>query len=135
MERNPGIKRQLDNWALWINSGNSVGTGYPRKVNFIRIAHSHDGDATPVDAVEASKMDDAIKSLIGKHSHLHVTIMHYYRDSKEIKDVALCMIKSPSTIKTYLCQADALLEAWLQAESRGKRGLPVQTPAQHQGKH
>lgn len=132
MERNCGIKRQLDNWSHWVNSGNSVGTGYPRNVNFIRISHSHDGDATPVDAVEASKMDDAIKSLIGKHSHLHMTIMHHYRDLKEIKQVAQLMLKSPSTIKLYLCQADALLEQWVQTDSRGKRGVDrgvVHTPA------
>lgn len=129
MQRNEGIKDQLENWSRWVNGGNSMGTGYPRKVNFIRIAHSHNGDATPVDAVLANKMDDAIKSLIGKHSYLHITIMHHYRDSREIKDVARLMLKSPSTIKAYLCQADVLLELWLQADSRGKRGVPVQAPA------
>lgn len=128
MQRIDGIKRELDNWALWVNSGNSVGTGYPRKVNFIRIAASRmDGDAVPVDAVLAAKMHDAIKSLIGKHSHLHVTIIHHYQHSREIKQVAALMLKSPSTIKTYLCQADALLEAWLQADSRGKRGIGTQS--------
>jgi hypothetical protein len=132
MQRNPGIKRQLENWSRWINSGNALGTGYPRKVNFIRIAASHDADATPVDAVEASKMDDAIKSLIGTQSHLHVAIIHHYRDNREIKQVAQFMRQSPSTVKNYLCQADVLLEQWLQAQSRGKRGVErsaVHTPA------
>lgn len=123
MQRDEGIKRQLEQWSLWINSGNGVGTGYPRKVNFVRLAPSHGSDAIPVDAVEASKMDDAIKSLIGRHSHLHLTIMHHYRHNREIKDVALYMIKSPSTIKLYLCQADLLLAEWLTNESRSKRGL------------
>lgn len=132
MERNPGIKRQLENWSRWINSGNALGTGYPRKVNFIRVAASHNDGADPVDAVEAGKMNDAIKSLIGKHSYLHMTIMHHYRDLKEIKQVAQLMRKSPSTIKLWLCQSDALLEQWLQNESRGKRGVErsaVHTPA------
>lgn len=125
MQRNDGIERQLNNWSRWVNSGNSVGTGYPRKVSFIRTAPGHGGDAIPVDAVMAVKMDDAIKSLIGRHSHLHVVIMHHYRDLREIKQVAARMLKAESTIRQYLCQADVLLERWLQEESRKKRFEPV----------
>lgn len=130
MKRNPGIVRELDNWSRWVTSGNSVGTGYPRAVNFLRMDRGHGGDAIPVDSVMAVKMDEAIKSLIGRQSHLHLVIMHHYRDLREIKQVALRMRQSESTIRNYLCQADALLELWLQEDSRRKRQLPVHTPAQ-----
>lgn len=127
MNRIPGMHEQLVNWSRWVNGGGGVGTGYPRASCYCRgyvdRHHSPMDAAVPTDAVDAQRVDDAIKQLQLTKSHLHVVIIQHYQRGKEIKQVAALMLKSPATVKTYLAQADHELQAWLRDRSRQLRKL------------
>lgn len=135
MKRIPDMDRQLDNWARWLREGGGVGTGYARSSIYCR--EYVDGNlanrssAIPIDALDAQRMNEAVDALQLSKSHLHMVVVHHYRESKEIKQVAKLMLKSPATINTYLAQADHELQLWFRNRSRALRRLPVHTTAPH----
>lgn len=115
MARIEAMKLRLENWALWHERGESGGLGYPRQSAFSRLAgRAQRAEAVvPVDEVEASITDQAIKALQFTQPHLHRTAHVVYLDGLGVRHAALRLGKAESTVKAHLDQLDHYLQAWL----------------------
>jgi Phage antitermination protein Q len=122
MARIDWVRQRLDNWARWASQREAGALGYPKQAAFARLAPggSSMGSAVPVDSLDASITDDAVKSFRWTHPHLHLTLKHHYIDGLEIKRVALKMSRAESTIKAHLEQADHLIATWFRVREDGR---------------
>lgn len=120
MARIESIKQRLRNWAAWAIKRESGGQGYPT-INILakQMGGGH-SDGIPVDDLEASETDAAVKSLQYTRSHLYMVLRLHYIENLTLGKVALEMCRAESTVKRNLEDADLAIQAWLveQAESR-----------------
>jgi hypothetical protein len=119
MSRIEWVKQRLDNWARWHQQRESGSLGYPKQSAFVRLAAhgTRAGNVIPIDDVEASVTDDAVKALQFTHSHLHVTICCLYLEGIGVDAAAVRMRRARSTVLGHLAQADQALAIWFRARA------------------
>lgn len=121
MARIESINRRLRNWAAWAIKRDTGGQGYPT-INILakQMGNGGHSDGIPVNDVEASETDSAVKSLQYTRSHLYMVLRLHYIENLTLGKVALEMCRAESTVKRNLEDADAAIQAWLvdQAEKR-----------------
>ena len=115
MARIEDIKQRLERWSRWVNERGTSGVGYPRQSSFLRIASGVKVGSMVVTGVDedATATDKAVHSLMGEHSHLHMTVMLHYAKGYDIKRVAAKMARAESTVRRNLELADVAIQAWL----------------------
>lgn len=115
MARIDWVKQRLENWARWCQQSESGALGYPKQSAFVRMgvpsARSSDA-AVPVQSIEASETDDAVKSLQFTQSHLYQAVLLTYAKGLPRHKVARMMGRAESTVSQNLCDADAVLKRW-----------------------
>jgi DNA-directed RNA polymerase specialized sigma24 family protein len=114
MARIEDIKNRLERWSRWVSERGAQAVGYPRQASFLRVSTGVKVGsvvATGVDE-DASNTDKAVHSLLGAHSHLHMTVMLHYAKGYDIKRVAAKMARAESTVRRNLELADVAIQAW-----------------------
>lgn len=115
MARIDWVKQRLENWSRWCQQSDSGALGYPKQSTFVRMAPSagRNESAIPVQSIEASETDDAVKSLQFTQSHLHQVLILTYAKGLPRHLVAKRMCRAESTISSNLGDADRAVARWL----------------------
>jgi hypothetical protein len=123
MARIEWVKQRLDNWALWKDREVAGCLGYPNQVAFMNTSSSggYREAIIPVDNIDASLTDEAVRSLQVDRPHLHATIVQIYLLDSGIKGAARVLGKAESTIKAQLDQADHALSQWFGERAARKK--------------
>lgn len=124
MARLDWVHKRLQEWGRWRTQRESSGLGYPKQSAFMRLAPSGSawGSAVPVDSVEASRTEEAVRSLLLSRSHLYKVLELVYVRQVGIKGAAAAMARAESTVKANLEQADHAIAAWLEAQAATRAG-------------
>lgn len=124
MARLDWVHKRLQEWGRWRTQRESSGLGYPKQSAFARLAPSGGGwgSAVPVDSVEASRTEEAVRSLLLSRSHLYRALELIYVRQVGIRAAALQMGRAESTVKANLEQADHAIAAWLEAQAAARAG-------------
>jgi hypothetical protein len=129
MARIDWVKQRLENWARWCQQSESGALGYPKQSAFVRMgvpsARSSDS-AVPVQSIEASETDDAVKSLQFTQSHLHQAVVLTYAKDMPRHKVARMMGRAESTVSQNLCDADVVLKRWFNDKDAAKAKMAAQ---------
>lgn len=127
MARIKWVERRLENWGRWVSQSTSGALGYPRQSTFARLAPSggRDEAAIPVADLDASEIDDAVKSLQLTQSHLYLVLTLTYAKCLPRQQVAKRMSRAESTINANLGAADLAIKRWLDDKSEMKRKQSV----------
>ena len=113
MARIDSVKKRLEAWARWSSGQDSGGLGYPRAAAFTRMTpRATDGSYAPVGDAEAMRTQRAVQSLLPRHIDLWHTLQAYYIQGFDIARCARVLRVAESSIKSRLCRADAVLDAW-----------------------
>lgn len=123
MARIEWVKQRLDNWARWKGREQSNGLGFYTQSAFLRVAVDSGGyreASIPVDDVEARCTDGAVQALLGKHAHLHRTLVLIYLDDAGIRQAAVKLACAESTVKARLEQADHHIATHLRLVAQAK---------------
>lgn len=138
MARIDWVVAKLNNWALWVQTEASGGSGYPTQsvllANPVDTTREIDLRGT-VDNVEALLTDKAVSSLRVEHAQIHRTLVCVYIEDQGIPGTAAQLGRVISTVHVNLTRADELLRSWFnrhrETQDALKRGLQaVQTSAQ-----
>jgi hypothetical protein len=131
MARIEHIKHRLERWGVWLDQRVNGGTGYPKQSSFLRLPGPIGGLCGAISAqdLECGQTHDAVLSLQFTRPELYRCIELVYCENKAYKQVASAMFKNESTVRSYLDQADKLVEQFLR-EKRESVGV-VQTSAQN----
>lgn len=115
MARIEHIKQRLENWGRWCQQSDSGGLGYPKQTAFARLAPSagRNESSVPIQSIEASETDNAVKSLQFTQSHLHQVLVLTYAKALPRHLVAKRMCRAESTIANNLGDADRAVARWL----------------------
>lgn len=122
MARIDDIKQRLERWSRWVNERGASAVGYPRQSSFLRVSTGVKVGSMVVTGVDedATITDKAVHSLMGAHSHLHMTVMLVYAKGYDIKRVAAKMARAESTVRRNLELADVAIQAWLVDRQQAK---------------
>jgi hypothetical protein len=116
MARIDWVKQRLENWAKWCRQSEAGALGYPRQSTFVRMGvptgRSTDS-AVPISSIDASEIDDAVRSLQFTQSHLHQVLTLTYAKGLPRHLVAKRMCRAESTISKNLEDADFAIKRWL----------------------
>jgi hypothetical protein len=123
MARIEWVKQRLENWARWHSQRDSGGLGYPKQCAFLRLAAhgTRAGNVIPIDSVDASITDDAVKALQDTHAHLYITLRHVYLAGIGIEETARRVGRARSTVIAQLGQADQQLALWFGERAQKRR--------------
>jgi len=136
MARIEHISWRLDNWGRWAQQQEAGGLGYPRTSVLARLGGqaSSTSNQVPINDIEASETDDAVKSLQLTQSHLYLTLQLYYVEGLQVHQVSRRLHKAESTIKRHFEVADLAIQRWLEAKAEARQragaanGAAVATP-------
>lgn len=138
MARIDWVVAKLNNWALWVQTEASGGSGYPTEslllANPVDTTREIDLRGT-VDNVEALLTDKAVSSLRVDHAQIHRTLVCIYVEDRGVPGTAQQISRAIPTVHANLARGDALLGIWFnrqrEAQAALKRGYEaVQTSAQ-----
>ena len=138
MARIDWVVAKLNNWALWVQTEASGGSGYPTQsvllANPVDTTREIDMRGT-VDNVEALLTDRAVSSLRVEHAQIHRTLVCVYIEDRGVPGTAAQLSRSVPRVHANLSRADELLRTWFnrhrETQDALKRGLQaVQTSAQ-----
>lgn len=120
MARIEWVKQKLENWALWHQQREGGSLGYPKQSTFVRLAgqSARTDNVIPIDSIEASVTDDAVKVMQFTHPHLHVTLCCMYLEGIGVDATAIRMQRARSTVLGHLGQADQVLAIWFRARAQ-----------------
>ena len=110
------IKRRLENWSRWCQQQDSGGLGYPSMCAFARLGgRSGRSEASiPIINIDASEIDQAVRSLQGRQSHLYLVLTLHYAQGLPRHLVAKRMARTDRTIRQNLDDAYYAIDRWLQ---------------------
>ena len=116
MARIEWIRHKLDNWGRWCTQQDSGGLGYPRQWAVGRIGGSVASSeaSIPIDNLDASKTDQAVKSLQGRQSHLYLVLTLHYAHGLPRHLVAKRMARTERQVRNNLEEADAALARYFE---------------------
>lgn len=116
------VKRKLSNWGEWCQERDSGALGYPRMTAFARLGgRSARSEASiPVNSIEASETDQAVKSLQGRQSHLYLVLMLTYAKRLPRYQVAKHMARTERTIQSNLEESYYAIDRWFQDRQRAR---------------
>jgi hypothetical protein len=128
MARIDWVKQRLENWARWCQQSESGALGYPKQSAFVRMgvpSRPSTDSIVPVQSIEASETDDAVKSLQLTQSHLYQAVTLTYAKGLPRHKVARMMCRAESTVSQNLCDADVVIKRWFddKAVIRAERKL------------
>ena len=116
MARIEYIRHRLENWSRWSMQQESGGLGYPKQSAFARLGgRSGRSEAViPIDNIDASEMDRAVKSLQGRQSHLYLVLVLHYQKGLPRHLVAKRLERNERTVRQNLDDADLVLQRYLE---------------------
>ena len=123
MARIEWVRHRLENWARWLQQSESGALGFPSQSPFARMGPSTGlrESVVPTTSLDASEMDDAVKSLQFTQSHLYLAVTLTYAKGLPRNQVARRMGRSESTISSNLEAADRALARWLEDKAQLKQ--------------
>ncbi|PQA78701.1 antiterminator Q family protein [Rhodoferax sp. TS-BS-61-7] len=123
MARIEYIRHRLEEWGRWCQQSESGALGYPSQSAFARMGPSagRNESVVPTIALQASEIDDAVKSLQLTQSHLYLVVKLTYADGLPRHLVAKRMARADSTIKANLAAADQAISRWLEDKAELQR--------------
>lgn len=115
MARIKWVQDRLEEWGRWCRQSESGSLGFPRQSAFVRLGPSSGRNecVVPTISIQASEIDDAVKSLQLSQSHLFLVVKLTYADGLPRDQVARKMRKAESTISHNLGLADLSIKRWL----------------------
>lgn len=127
MARIKWVEHRLENWGRWLSQKECGALGYPRQSTFARLAPSsgRNESVIPVSDLDASEIDDAVKSLQLTQSHLYLVLTLTYAKGLPRHQVAKHMSRAESTINANLGAADLAIKRWLDDKAEMKRKQSV----------
>lgn len=129
MARIEWVRHRLEEWARWSQQSESGALGFPSASPFTRMGPSSGlrESAVPTISLQASEIDDAVKSLQLTQSHLYLVLTLTYAKGLPRHMVAKRMGRAESTISANLAAADRAIAQWLELKATASvhsRGLP-----------
>lgn len=123
MARIEYIRHRLEEWGRWCQQSESGALGFPSQSAFARMGPSagRNESVVPTIALQASEIDDAVKSLQLAQSHLYLVVKLTYADGLPRHLVAKRMCRAESTINANLAAADHALSRWLEDKAEVHR--------------
>lgn len=123
MARIEYIRHRLEEWGRWCQQSESGALGFPSQSAFARMGPSagRNEAVVPTIALQASEIDDAVKSLQLTQSHLYLVVKLTYADGLPRHLVAKRMARADSTIKANLAAADHAISRWLEDKAELQR--------------
>jgi hypothetical protein len=120
MARIEWVEQKLKNWALYKSKEMGGGLGFSSQSAFLNDANTdrYRESTIPVDEVDASVTDQAVKSLEIPRPILFRTLELYYLEGKGINGTAKLQCTSPSTVHANLAAADRALRDWFDARPK-----------------
>lgn len=120
MARIEWVKHRLEEWGRWCQQSDSGGLGFPKQSAFVRlVASSGRNESTvPTISLQASEIDDAVKSMQLTQSHLYIAVKLTYADGLPRHMVARRMGRAESTVSANLDTADLVIKRWLDEKKR-----------------
>lgn len=121
MARIEYIRHRLEEWGRWCQQSESGALGYPSQSAFARmgVSSGRHESAVPTISLQASEIDDAVKSLQLTQSHLYVVVTLTYAQGLPRHLVAKRMARAESTISANLVAADHAVQRWLDDKREG----------------
>ena len=138
MARIDWVVAKLNNWALWVQTEASGGSGYPTQsvllANPVDTTREIDMRGT-IDNVEALVTDKAVSSLRVDHAQIHRTLVCIYIEDRGVPGTAAQLNRAVSAVYLSLTRGDELLRNWFnkhrETQDAIKRGMvAVQTSVQ-----
>jgi DNA-directed RNA polymerase specialized sigma24 family protein len=116
MARLDWVRSRLENWSRWCQQQDSGGLGYPSMCAFARLGgRSGRSEASiPIINIDASEIDQAVKSLQGRQSHLYLVLTLHYAQGLPRHLVAKRMGRTERTVRQNLEDADHAIARWLE---------------------
>lgn len=116
MARIEWVRQRLENWSRWCMQQDSNGLGYPSMSAFARLGGkgSRAEAVIPISSLDASEIDQAVKSLLLSQSHLYRVLFLHYAKGFQVHMVALKLGRAESTVRKNLEEADYALSRYLQ---------------------
>lgn len=135
MARIKWVEARLENWGRWAAQREAGALGYPKQSVFYRLAASAGrGEAViPVSDLDASEIDDAVKSLQLAQSHLYLVLTLTYAKGLPRYQVAQRMGRAESTVSANLGDADRAIAKWLDAKREAQRNKAASVGARTSG--
>ena len=123
MARIEWVKQRLENWALWNERESHSGLGYPSQSAFMNVARSNSirEAHVPVDEIEASITDEAVRALSVSRPLQHKTLMLYYIAGQGISGTSRMLACSCATVHSHLDQVDRAIANWLGERAEAQR--------------
>lgn len=123
MARIEYIRHRLEEWGRWCQQSESGALGYPSQSAFARMGPSagRNESVVPTIALQASEIDDAVKSLQLTQSHLFMAVTLTYAKGLPRHMVAKRMCRAESTINANLTAADHAISRWLEDKAELQR--------------
>lgn len=123
MARIEYIRHRLEEWGRWCQQSESGALGFPSQSAFARMGPStgRNEAVVPTIALQASEIDDAVKSLQLTQSHLYMVVTLTYAKGLPRHLVAKRMARADSTIKANLAAADHAISRWLEDKAELQR--------------
>lgn len=123
MARIEWVRHRLENWGRWLQQSESGALGFPSASPFARMGPSSGlrECTVPIISLDASEMDDAVKSLQLSQSHLYMVVTLTYAKGLPRDQVARRMSRAESTISSNLDAADRALARWLDDKAALKK--------------
>jgi DNA-directed RNA polymerase specialized sigma24 family protein len=123
MARIEWVRHRLEEWGRWSQQSESGALGFPSASPFARMGSSTGlrESTVPTNSLNASEMDDAVKSLQLSQSHLYMVVTLTYAKGLPRDQVARRMSKGESTISANLEAADRALARWLEDKAAVKK--------------
>lgn len=123
MARIEYIRHRLEEWGRWCQQSESGALGYPSQSAFARMGPSsgRNEPVVPTIALQASEIDDAVKSLQLIQSHLYQVLTLTYAQGLPRHLVAKRMCRADSTIKSHLDAADRAINLWLEGKAEQRK--------------
>lgn len=116
MARIEWVRLRLENWSRWCTQQDGNGLGYPSMSAFARLGGKGSrGEAViPIIDIDASEIDQAVKSLHGTQSALYLVLMLTYAKGLDRRRVAKAMSCDERTVRNNLDRADVAIARWLE---------------------
>jgi len=123
MARIEWVRHRLEEWGRWCQQSESGALGYPSQSAFARMGPSagRNEPVVPTISLQASEIDDAVKSLQLTQSHLFVVLDLTYAKALPRHLVARHMDRAESTVSANLVAADHAIKRWLDDKVAAKR--------------
>lgn len=114
MARINWVRHRLEEWGRWCQQSESGALGYPSQSAFARMGPSsgRNESVVPTIALQASEMNEAVKSLQLTQSHLYLVVTLTYERGLPRHLVAKRMCRAESTISANLDAADRAIARW-----------------------